>query len=104
MEKIALSLDELATVYAGDYEVPMTVLADEEEPPFTLDVAGRSFDYVRSVPVKGHGASLPPLLDAWVAEGRDVVAGQRGGRYYLYATPAAAPAKAAKPAEAAAEA
>lgn len=93
--------DDLTILYVGDYEVPLTALPDDDEPPMTLVVRGEEFDYMRSVPVKGHGATMPPLLDDWSGEGRDVVAAHRMGRYYLYATAAPAPAK---PAEATAEA
>ena len=46
------------------------------------------YTYTRSVPVKGYGAILPPLLDEWYGEGRDVLVARRGDRYYVYLTAA----------------
>ncbi len=88
MQAIEVQPDTLDSVEAGDYVVPLTELRDLDEPPYAITLRGVEFTYARSVPVKGHGASLPPLLDEWVAAGRDVLIGQRDKRYYVYLTPA----------------
>ncbi len=94
MQEIEVQRDALGSLETGDYVVPLTDVSHLEEPPYVVRVGNEEFVYARSVPVKGHGATLPPLLDEWVAEGRDVLVGQRGMRYYVYLTPAATPAAA----------
>lgn len=86
---------DMAPVYVGPFTVQATVLSDLEDAPFTLVLDGVEYSYIRSVPVKGHGASLLPLLEQYHSESRGVILGERQKRYFIYATPALTPAAAA---------
>ena len=96
MQSIEVKAEEFVPLQVGEHVVPVVLLDEHAEPPYTLKFEGVEFTYARSVPIKGHGASLPPLLAEVVAEGRDILAGERGERYYLYYTAAPVAAKAAK--------
>ncbi|HLG10311.1 MAG TPA: hypothetical protein VI876_01020 [Dehalococcoidia bacterium] len=54
-------------------------------PPFTaLKFDGREYQYERSFPVKGHGASLPNFLRDRMAEGKKPLLVERTDRFYVY--------------------
>ncbi len=54
-------------------------------PPFTtLKFDGQEYQYERSFPVKGHGASLPNFLRERMAEGKKPLLVERADRFYVY--------------------
>ena len=85
---------DMAPVYVGPFTAQATLMSDLEEAPFSLVLDDVEYSYAKSVPVKGHGASLLPLLEQYHDEGRGLILGERQKRYYIYVTPAHSPATA----------
>ena len=54
-------------------------------PPFTtLRFDGAEYQYERSFPIKGYGASLPNFLRERMAEGKKPLLIERTDRFYVY--------------------
>lgn len=92
--ELAVTFDEMTVLTEEGVDVFVLNLdAEEDVPPFYIDVAGRRFAYTGATfLVKGHSALLPRFLREEEAAGRIVILGERDERYYAYVHDAAAPA------------
>ena len=88
MDTLTLQPGDFAPLYVEADEIPLTVLSDLEDAPYTIELDGVEYSYTRSIPIKGHGATLPPFLEECDAEGRQMIIGERGKRYFLFLTSA----------------
>ncbi len=88
MDTLTLQPGDFEPLYVEADEIPLTVLSHLDDTPYTIKLDGVEYTYARSIPAIGHGASLPPLLDEYDAEGRAMIIGERGKRYFLFLTPA----------------
>jgi hypothetical protein len=75
---------ELEPLVLDGLEVPR-VLQRGGPPPFTtLRFDGQEYQYERSFPIKGHGASLPDFLRDRITEGKKPLLVERTDRFYVY--------------------
>ena len=66
-------------------EVPRIRLTLSEEPPFHLvKVGGQTYQYEKSYPIKGHGATLPRFVREQLGAGRKTLLIERPTRYLVY--------------------
>lgn len=59
-------------------------LYDEPFMPTRISLGADEYAYHSSVPVRGHGATLPPRIREVRAAGKKALVVERAGRYYLF--------------------
>lgn len=65
--------------------LPCLRLTLEEQPPFSqVKVGEQAYQYARSVPIKGYGATLPGYAREQMGEGRKLLLIERPTRYLVY--------------------
>jgi hypothetical protein len=84
--ELAVGFDDMTVLSEGGVDVFVLNLdADEDVPPYYLDIAGRRFAFSAvTFLVKGHSAQLSRFVREHEAEGRLVVLGERKERYFAY--------------------
>jgi hypothetical protein len=66
-------------------EVPRIRLTLEEEPPFhKVKVGNQTYQYEKSYPIKGHGATLPRFVREQMGAGRKTLLIERPTRFLVY--------------------
>lgn len=73
-----LTLDDGTTV-------PCVRLTLEDEPPFyQVKLGEQTYQYEKSYPIKGHGATLPKFVREQAESGRETLLIERPTRYLVY--------------------
>jgi hypothetical protein len=66
-------------------DVPLIRLTQEEKPPFyQVKVGDQTYEYAKSYPIKGHGATLPRFVREQMDAGRKTLLIERPSRYLVY--------------------
>lgn len=66
-------------------EIPRIRLTlGEPTPYFQVRVGNQAYEYAKSYPIKGHGATLPKYLREQMGEGRKPLLIERPARYLIY--------------------
>jgi hypothetical protein len=76
--------DALDVLYVEDLELPLIEITHIEPPPRSLSLAGKEYVFERSVPVKGFSAIMPKVAREIMAQGKELLIGRWGERYYVY--------------------
>jgi hypothetical protein len=76
--------DAVEVLVAEDLELPLIEITHIEPPPHSLSLAGKEYVFERSVPVKGFSAILPKVAREIMGQGKELLIGRWGGRYYVY--------------------
>lgn len=84
----ALEIDrsQIGTLDIGTQHVSYVQLQGTLAIGARLSVNGTEYTYQQSVPVLGHSAVMPDIVDEATAEGRTVLIAERDDRYYVYLT------------------
>lgn len=85
-EAPALTVDptDLGTLELDGQWVAYVDLYDEPFMPTHIRLGGDEYAFHSSVPVRGHGATLPPRVREVRAAGKKALVVERKGRYYLF--------------------
>ncbi|MBM4414712.1 MAG: hypothetical protein FJ035_00230 [Chloroflexi bacterium] len=83
---LAVGFDDMVVLSEGGVDVFVLNLdADDEVPPYYIDVAGRRFAFSAvTFLVRGHSAQLAQFIREHEADGRLVLLGERRERYLAY--------------------
>ena len=77
--------DQLEPLPIDGLIVPRIRLTLEERPPFHLvRVGNQTYEYQKSYPIKGHGATLPRFVREQMGAGRKPLLIERPTRYLVY--------------------
>jgi hypothetical protein len=77
--------DQLEPLPIDGMLVPRVRLTQAEAPPFhQVKVGGQTYQYEKSYPIKGHGATLPRFVREQMGAGRKPLLVERPTRYLVY--------------------
>lgn len=79
--------EALDILYVGDLELPLCDISHLSPPPRTLTLAGVEYAFERSFPLKGYSAVLGKAARQMMGEGKVLLLGRWGMRYYVYTAP-----------------
>lgn len=77
-------LDALDILYVDDLELPLYDMSHFTPPPRSLTLAGKEYVFTRSVPVKGYSAVMGKIARDIFGQGKDLLIGRWGMRYYVF--------------------
>lgn len=67
-----------------DLSIPRIRMTTHGLPEIHIQVGGEEYTYERSFPIKGHMASMPKVIRAAIAEGKQPLVIERPERFYVY--------------------
>ncbi len=76
--------DAIDVLYIEELELPLIEITHIDPPPRTLTLTGKEYVFESSVPVKGFSAILPKVAREIMAQGKELLIGRWGMRYYVY--------------------
>ncbi|MFQ5880647.1 MAG: hypothetical protein ACE5IZ_10815 [Dehalococcoidia bacterium] len=80
--------EALDALYVDDLELVLCDISHIDPPPRSLTLAGQEYVFSRSYPVKGYSAVLGKAAREMMGEGKTLLVGRWGTRYYVYTAPA----------------
>jgi hypothetical protein len=81
---LELEPNQLGSLDLQDLWVPYVDLYDEPFMPTRIKLGAEEYAYNSSVPIKGHGATLPGKIRALREAGKTPLVVERDERYYIF--------------------